>query len=278
VLNEERHIGAQLEAVAGQDYKGSWEVIVADNGSTDRSVEVVRSFEGRFPSLTIVDASDRRGLNYARNAGAAAASGDFLAYCDADDVVSEGWLTALAAAAPDGDVVAGMLGGLELNDEVSRAWRPAHPVEAPEVGHDYMPYAPGGNCGVWTSVARSVRWDERFTFGGSDQEFTWRALHAGHRLVYAPQAVVHQRYRRSLRELAGQFYAYGKGGPLLFRHFRDAGMSRSGLRDALDKWRFIAFGVGNLARPPERQGEWVRVAAFQAGRLAGSLRARVIYP
>jgi hypothetical protein len=55
-------------------------------------------------------------------------------------------------------------------------------------------------------------------------------------------------------------------------------MPRSDLREALGKWRFIAFGAGNLAGPLERRGEWVRVAAFQAGRLAGSLRARVIYP
>src|SRR3954447_18669638 len=85
-------IGAQLEALAAQEYDGEWEVLVADNGSTDASGQVVREFAGRLPRLRILDASERRGVSHARNLALSEARGAVLAMSDADDVVDRGWL------------------------------------------------------------------------------------------------------------------------------------------------------------------------------------------
>src|SRR4051812_31222858 len=121
VLNGEAHIADQLAALAAQTYEGDWELVVVDNGCSDRTIEIARDWAPRFPRLRIADATRRRGLNVARNAGAAAARGDFLAFCDADDVASPGWLAALASAAPEADVVGGRLEWETLNDPVVRA-------------------------------------------------------------------------------------------------------------------------------------------------------------
>ena len=100
IRNAEDHVGEQLAALAGQTYRGPWELLVVDNGCSDRSIQIVESFRERLPSLVVVDATPRRGLGRARNAGAAAAAtGPLLAYCDADDVVARDWLAALAEAA-----------------------------------------------------------------------------------------------------------------------------------------------------------------------------------
>ena len=45
-------IGEQLEALSRQDYAGPWEVVLADNGSTDDSVAVARQWEDRLPLRT----------------------------------------------------------------------------------------------------------------------------------------------------------------------------------------------------------------------------------
>ena len=85
--NAEQTIGGLLESLARQGWPESWEVIVADNGSTDRSVVVTDKYKDHVSNLRIVDAFDKRGRSYARNVGARYAMGDSLVFCDADDEV-----------------------------------------------------------------------------------------------------------------------------------------------------------------------------------------------
>lgn len=71
---------AAIDSAVGQSYK-SLEVIVVDDGSTDRSREIAESYGGRV--RVVVQAN--RGLPAARNAGIEIASGELLAFLDADD-------------------------------------------------------------------------------------------------------------------------------------------------------------------------------------------------
>jgi glycosyltransferase involved in cell wall biosynthesis len=264
----------QLTALARQTYRGPWELLVCDNGSRDRTADLLATWTARVPELRVIDASARTGLNHARNAGVAAARGDFVVFCDGDDVVSPGWLDALARRAPDSDIVAGVLERAQLNP-----WETSHDGGADPlaVKHDYLAGLPGGNCGMWTSVARDVGWDERFTFAGSDTEFSWRAQLAGYRIEVAPEAVLHVRQRRGLRALAAQWYRYGAAGPKLYRVFREHGMPGSGVGAGVRAWASIGVHVFDLARGRAARRRWVRLAASRVGRLAGSIRSRVIY-
>ena len=276
VLDGEAHIADQLAALAGQAYAGEWELVVSDNGCRDRSMDIVRSFEARLPAVTIADARARRGLNHARNTGARAARGDLLAFCDCDDVVSPGWLEAMVAAARQADLVGGRLDAELLNDETVLAWRPKYTMTALVRDHDFMTYAPGGNMAVWTEVAHAIGWDEDFRFGSSDHGFAWHAQMAGYTLAYAHDAVIHQRYRRTIRATARQFYRYGKSGPKLYRAFRDHGMPRPDNSEAIARWKQLSRTVPDLWGPRAARGAWIRAASFRVGRIAGSIRARVV--
>ena len=64
------------------------EVIVANKGSTDCSADTVRRFAAVHPCFKLVDAFERRGASAACNVGARFATGDVLAFCDADDGVA----------------------------------------------------------------------------------------------------------------------------------------------------------------------------------------------
>lgn len=276
VLNGEAHIADQLAALATQTYDGDWELVVSDNGCSDRTMEIVERWRPRLPSLTVADASARKGLNYARNTGAYVARGDFLALCDADDVVTPGWLAAIAEASQDTDIVSGRMEWDELNDPVVRSWRPQAPMTDLVVGHGFLRYAPGGNMGVWTHLARRLRWDEQFTYGSSDYGFAWRAQLAGYRLAFAHDALIQQRFRGTIRAMASQHFRYGRSGPLLHRAYSYAGLPDPDNRQALEEWRRLVTTLSDLWTSRERRGRWVRAASFRLGRLVGSLRAGIL--
>ena len=99
--NGERYVRACLEALLAQSYpRDRYEVILVDNGSTDRTAELAR----RFP-VTVVEAP-KRGSYAARNAGIRAASGGILAFTDSDCEVSPTWLERVAASLAEPGVVA----------------------------------------------------------------------------------------------------------------------------------------------------------------------------
>jgi glycosyltransferase involved in cell wall biosynthesis len=276
VRNGEAHIAEQLAALAGQTWDGDWELLVVDNGCRDRTIEIVESWSGRLPSVRVVDARARRGLNHARNAGAGAASGEFLVFCDADDVVSPGWLAAMAHAADGADIVGGRLAWDALNDPVVRAWRPQDAHTELLVGHGFLRYAPGGNLGVWKALAREIGWDGAFTFGSSDHDFAWRAQLAGRTVAFAPDALIQQRFRSTIPATARQHFRYGQSGAMLHRAFRGAGIPPPDNRAALREWRLLFATLPDLWDSRERRGHWVRIASVRAGRVVGSLRARVL--
>jgi glycosyltransferase involved in cell wall biosynthesis len=276
VLDAERWIGEQLEALAVQTYERPWELLVVDNGCRDRSIAAATAFRSCLPNLRVVTTPRQRSLNHARNVGAREARGDLLAFCDADDVVEPGWLEALVAAAGGADIVGGTFDLDALNSDLLQAWRPDEPPAELPVEHEFLPFANGGNCAVWTGVARSVGWDEAFTFGSSDPEFCWRAQLADHTAAFTPHAVVRLRYRRTIGALARQYYGYGRSGAALYRRFRALGMQRDNAA-AIGWWQWLARHGGHLIESRARRGNWIRIAAFRAGRLSGSVRARTLF-
>jgi GT2 family glycosyltransferase len=79
-FNAETHIEAAVASALAQTHT-PYEVIVVDDGSTDRTADVAGAFG---PSVTVVRTGSR-GAGGARNAGARAATGEWLAFLDADD-------------------------------------------------------------------------------------------------------------------------------------------------------------------------------------------------
>ena len=142
--------------------------------------------------------------------------------------------------------------------------------------HGFLRYAPGGNMGVWSRVARHLGWEEQFTFGSSDHGFAWRAQLAGYSLAFAPDALMRQRFRPTLSSMARQQFRYGRSGPALQRAYRHAGLPKPDNRNALRIWRSLLETIPDLWHSRERRGRWIRRAAFRLGRVVGSAQVRVL--
>ena len=82
LFNKEAFVGVTLDAVLAQSF-ADWRLIVVDDGSTDRSSAIVRGYAD--PRITLIE-QENRGVGPARNAGIAAATSDWIAFLDADDV------------------------------------------------------------------------------------------------------------------------------------------------------------------------------------------------
>jgi glycosyltransferase involved in cell wall biosynthesis len=97
--NRSGSLHATLESLAALDVPAglSWEALVVDNGSTDRTAETAAAFRSVLPALRYVYEPDK-GLSRARNAGIRRARGQVLAFLDDDVRVEARWLQALGEA------------------------------------------------------------------------------------------------------------------------------------------------------------------------------------
>lgn len=269
-------IDTQLAALARQDLDAPFEVLLADNGSTDGLREHVPGLARRFGlDLHWVDASAVRGVSAARNAGLRAARAELVAVCDADDEVVPGWLSALVAGARHSTLVGGVMETGKVNDAVRTTWRPGPSRERLPDKLGFLPYAMGCNLAVHRDTALAVGgWDETYVAGGDDVDFSWRLQLAGHDLTMAPEAVVHYRYRTDLRGTARQFRHYARCEARLLRDFREQGARPARPSRSVREARWLLRHAHHLARDEAQRGRWVCRAATLLGRLEGVRRYR----
>lgn len=260
----------QLRALDAQKCPEPWEVLIAENGSTDGSRELAEWWSGEHDRFRVVDASSLNGASAARNFAAHQATGDLLAFCDADDVVHAGWLDACVSGLKKADVIAGGFDFWSLNS------RPATlivPAASRQLG--FLPFGLGANLAVRRQAFEQVSGFSDAVLPGEDIDLCWRLQLEGFGFDVVLAAVVAKRERADRKQVFNQAFAFGQCGPALHRRYRSAGARRDPA--AFKAWIWLAFS-SPLILNSERRGEWVRIAGLRLGRLAGSLTERVFFP
>ena len=101
IYNVGEYLHRCLSSVACQTFK-DYEVIMVNDGSTDKSCEIAESFTKYFVNFRLVH-NTQKGVAYARNLGVSLARGEYIAFVDSDDYVDPNYLLRLYSAAKEYD-------------------------------------------------------------------------------------------------------------------------------------------------------------------------------
>ncbi|HUH06345.1 MAG TPA: glycosyltransferase [Egibacteraceae bacterium] len=210
--NEERTIDECLESLARSPYP-DLEVIVCDDGSTDRTLELARRWPFRVLAL------EHGGLSRARNAGLAAARGEQVAYLDADASCHPHWPFHLALSLEDPQVAATGGPNLPYADagfiERAVARSPGGPREV-LIASDQAEHVPGCNMAFRADALRGIGgFDPAYATAGDDVDVCWKLADAGHRISFSPAAQVLHHRRSTVAGFLRQQQAYGRAERML---------------------------------------------------------------
>ena len=182
------------------------EIVVVDEASTDDTLAMLAN---EFPEARVVKHATTRGPSAARNAGVAAASGDWILYLDDDDLLHPDHVEALVNAskdAPPGAVVSGRWRRFTVMAEKVRL-APIVCAPADWRGLDTLAtiLEPMGEGPIWTSsllwprrLVDKVKWDERLSANG-DIDFFGRCILAGAQIAGRPVGMAYYRVHQGER-------------------------------------------------------------------------------
>lgn len=214
--NEEKSIEACLSSILDQTY-AHLQVVVVDGVSDDRTEQVINEIAARDPRVELV-INEARTIPAALNAGLAAARGTWLVRVDAHSTVPAGYVAHAVSRLREGRW--GGVGGRKDGHGEGAAGRAIAAAMASRFGVGNSTYHHGTTeCEVDhvpfgaypVALARSIGgWDERL-LANEDYEFDYRIRASGRPLLFDPSLTIQWQSRQSVRDLARQYFRYGRG-------------------------------------------------------------------
>ncbi len=252
VKNFERTIEKTFEYLLKVDYSHqSWEWIIADGGSTDKTIDIIKSWQKKYPFIKLVGIPNCPSPGFARNKALEAVKGDFLFFTDADCAPDKNWVNEMLKhfnRDPKIAAVGGEVFTLKVDpDNLVEAWcqhfrfnmvspRYGFIQEGyyPEFPKDPKPSAVGGHkayffgtCNVaYRRVAMkaiAAKFWERPT--GEDMDLSYQHRQAGWKFYFAPKAKVDHMHRADLKSLRRVWVTYGNAHlPLIDKYVKKGGL------------------------------------------------------
>lgn len=218
--DEEGFIGTCIDSLLAQTYAAErTEILVVDNGSSDRTPDIVARYAADDPRVRLLRCD---GANQAAgmNLGVAEASGGIVVRVDAHGFVAPDYVTRVVGAlARHPDVVA--VGGPYLPTGDRLLERVAALARGSRVGVGGGWYSDKGagehrvrtvGCPAYRrqAILDAGSFDPAMAFG-EDDELHWRLQKRGGGILFSPELRQYNRPRASFRALARQYWNYGRG-------------------------------------------------------------------
>jgi len=250
VYNGEREIGRCIDALLSQTYPEElMEIIIIDNGSTDGTCDIVRS----FARATLLLEHDVQSSYAARNKGIAYSSGDILAFTDTDCTPREDWIEKGIDCINKGySLVAGrIVFAISPSRKPSEIYDSLFHMNQQETTKYGV--AATANLIVTKSVMETVGIFRSNLISGGDTEWCLRATGKGFAPYYCEKATVQHPARAGIRENLKKARRLGRG------RAQSLLMHRSKWRAALETILFFPYRITRHA--------WQVARAFRLGKI-----------
>ena len=247
-LNSENTINHTLSSLHSNNLPSKeFEVVVVDNGSTDKTVEVAKRYPVKIFSCA------KRGQGAARNVGIAKARGEIICFTDSDIVVPEDWLAKILRFFEDcphadgvgGPVLAPASGHLnnlqKLEGEIYARTHdfPAKIIESKFGDHVGSLYS--ANCAYRRNVLISSNGFDDSGFDAVDIDLCWRLILKGKHLLFNPEMkVIHLGFPWNLKGVFRQQFRWGESRGKLNMRYPSARASNTGLKTRIFQYYFFA--------------------------------------
>ena len=252
VKNFERTIEKTFEYLLNVDYpRDSWEWIIADGGSNDKTVEIIKRWQKTHPFIKLVEIPNCPSPGFARNKALEVAKGEFLFFTDADCAPNSEWVNEMLKHFAKDEKIAAV-GGEVFTLKVD----PNNMVEAwcqhfrfnmvsprygfikegyyPEFPKDPKPTDIGGHNGYFFGTCNvayrrkamedtGVKFWERPT--GEDMNLSYECRRNGYKFYFAPKAKVDHMHRADIKALKKVWVTYGQAHlPLIEKYVKKNGL------------------------------------------------------
>ncbi len=252
VKNFERTIEKTFEYLLNVDYpRDCWEWVIADGGSGDKTIEIIKDWQKKYPFIKLVQIPNCPSPGFARNKAMEAVKGEFLFFTDADCAPDKSWINEMLKhflRDPKIAAVGGEVYTLKVDpDNLVEAWCQhfRFNMVSPRYGfiqEGYYPDFPqephptdiGGhkayffgtcNAAYRKSAMQEIgaRFWERPT--GEDMDLSYQHRSRGWKFYFAPKAKVDHMHRADLKSLRKVWVTYGQAHlPLIDKYVKKNGI------------------------------------------------------
>jgi len=193
--NEEKYIGGSIESFLSQTYP-NMEIIVVDDGSTDRSIEIINSY-----SVTLVQRK-HKGASHARNVGIQYATGDYIVFAEGDARYAKNYIETITAPLKNksiGGVLAGERRILNGNNSLVQKYLTIRFITAHELTEKKEREIKGG----WAfrrEIFDEIGLYDESLICGEDTDFSERVKNQGYTFVWIPGTYMYHKEATDLLE------------------------------------------------------------------------------
>lgn len=216
--NRAEEIRELLESFTRLEFPASrLELIIADDGSTDQTAELVKEFQARLPFPLHFYHQQNQGPGAARNMGMQRASGDFFIFIDSDCTVHPHWLQHIDRALNESGADA--FGGPD-------SFRDDFPPLLKAINYSMTSFLTTGGLRGRKGKKLAKYYPRSFNMGlsrqlyqkiggfgslrhGQDIEYSHRIIKSGARVIFIGNAVVYHKRRTSIRKFFKQVFNWG---------------------------------------------------------------------